>query len=38
MATYVGKDVSKLKNKGGKFKYMSEQDMLDTAAKFSPYR
>ncbi|KAF2490717.1 DNA glycosylase [Lophium mytilinum] len=38
MATYVGKDVAKLKGKGGKWKYMSEQDMLDTAAKFSPYR
>ncbi|EMD62700.1 hypothetical protein COCSADRAFT_93648 [Bipolaris sorokiniana ND90Pr] len=38
MAVYAGRDVSKLKNKGGKWKYMSEQDMLATAAKFSPYR
>ncbi|KAF2809311.1 DNA glycosylase [Mytilinidion resinicola] len=38
MAAYVGKDVAKLKGKGGKWKYMSEQDMLDMAAKFSPYR
>ena len=28
MATYVGKDVSKLKGKGGKWKYMSEQTCL----------
>ncbi|KAI9801331.1 MAG: hypothetical protein M1825_003309 [Sarcosagium campestre] len=39
MAAYVGKDVSKLKAKGGgKWKYMSEQDMLDISARFSPYR
>jgi DNA-3-methyladenine glycosylase II len=39
MATFLGRDVSKLKGKGGgKFKYMSEKDMLDTAAPFSPYR
>lgn len=38
MATYMGKDVSKLKAKGGKWKYMSEKEMLDIAAKFSPYR
>ncbi|KAF2833625.1 DNA glycosylase [Ophiobolus disseminans] len=38
MATYIGKDTSKLKSKGGKWKYMSEQDMLALAAKFSPYR
>jgi DNA-3-methyladenine glycosylase II len=31
--------VSKLKAKGGgKFKYMSEKDMLELAAKFAPYR
>lgn len=23
---------------GGKFKYMSEKDMLELAAKFAPYR
>ncbi|KAF2745636.1 DNA glycosylase, partial [Sporormia fimetaria CBS 119925] len=38
MATYVGRDVSKLKSKGGKWKYMPEKEMLDIAAKFSPYR
>lgn len=38
MATYIGKDVSKLKNKGGKWKYMTEKEMLDGAARFSPYR
>jgi hypothetical protein len=31
--------VTKLKGKGGgKFKYMSEKDMLELAAKFAPYR
>lgn len=34
----MGRDVSKLKAKGGKFKYMSEKEMLDLAARFSPYR
>lgn len=38
MAAYLGKDVGKLRNKGGKWKYLSEKEMLDTAAKFSPYR
>lgn len=39
MAAYIGRDVSKLKAKGGgKWKYMSEQDMLDISAPFSPYR
>ncbi|KAF1353944.1 DNA-3-methyladenine glycosylase [Delphinella strobiligena] len=39
MAAFVGRDVSKLKAKGGgKWKYMSEKDMLDISAKFSPYR
>ncbi|KAI9042566.1 DNA-3-methyladenine glycosylase II [Aspergillus affinis] len=38
-AAFVGKDVSKLKAKGGgKFKYMAEKDMLELAAKFAPYR
>lgn len=38
-AAFVGRDVSKLKGKGGgKFKYMSENDMLELAAKFAPYR
>lgn len=39
MAALVGKDVKKLKAKGGgKWKYMSEQDMLDHSANFAPYR
>ncbi|KAK5127353.1 hypothetical protein LTR85_006692 [Meristemomyces frigidus] len=39
MAAYVGRDVSKLKAKGGgKWKYMSEKDMIETAEKFRPYR
>ncbi|OQE36303.1 hypothetical protein PENCOP_c012G00935 [Penicillium coprophilum] len=38
-AAFVGRDVSKLKSKGGgKFKYMAEKDMLELAAKFAPYR
>jgi DNA-3-methyladenine glycosylase II len=39
MAAFMGKDVSKLKAKGGgKWKYMSEKDMLDGSEKFRPYR
>lgn len=38
MAAYVGRDVRKLKAKGGKRKYMSEKEMLEIAEKFSPYR
>ncbi|KAI5276037.1 3-methyladenine DNA glycosidase [Aureobasidium subglaciale] len=40
LAVYTGKDVSKLKAKGGgKWKYMgSEKAMLEAAEKFSPYR
>ena len=39
MAAFFGKDVKKLKAKGGgKWKYMSEQDMLDKSAPFTPYR
>ncbi len=35
----MGRDVAKLKGKGGgKFKYMSEKEMLELAAKFAPYR
>lgn len=38
-AAFMGRDVSKLKGKGGgKFKYMSEKDMLELASKFAPYR
>lgn len=40
MAAFVGRDVGKLKAKGSKdkWKYMSEKDMLEIAAKFAPYR
>ncbi|KAI4167778.1 MAG: hypothetical protein LQ343_006940 [Gyalolechia ehrenbergii] len=39
MAAFMGKNVQKLKaNKGGKWKYMSESDMLSYSAKFAPYR
>lgn len=39
LAAFVGKDVKKLKAKGGgKWKYMSEQDMLKHSVKFAPYR
>ncbi|KAL2812825.1 DNA glycosylase [Aspergillus granulosus] len=37
-AAFLGRDVGKLKAKGGKFKYISEKDMLELAAKFAPYR
>ncbi|KAL8908641.1 MAG: hypothetical protein Q9207_000729 [Kuettlingeria erythrocarpa] len=39
MAALMGKNVHKLKaNKGGKWKYMSENEMLLHSAKFAPYR
>lgn len=38
MAAFVGRDVAKLKGKGGKWKYMSEQDMIELSDKFAPYR
>ncbi|EKG21452.1 hypothetical protein MPH_01250 [Macrophomina phaseolina MS6] len=40
MAAWLGKDVAKLKanGKGGKWKYLSEKEMLDRSAPFAPYR
>ncbi|KAF3353634.1 DNA-3-methyladenine glycosylase like protein [Verticillium longisporum] len=39
MAAFEGRDVAKLKAKGGgKWKYMSEKDMIDMSDKFAPYR
>ena len=39
MAALAGKDVKKLKGKGGgKWKYMGEKEMLEMAAPFAPYR
>jgi len=39
LAAFMGRDVSKLKAKGGgKWKYMSEKDMLEISEKFAPYR
>ncbi|KAK1970295.1 HhH-GPD superfamily base excision DNA repair protein [Colletotrichum sublineola] len=39
MAAFAGRDVAKLKVKGGgKWKYMSEKDMAEMASKFAPYR
>ncbi|KAI7649287.1 hypothetical protein KC319_g11258, partial [Hortaea werneckii] len=38
MAAYKGRDVGKLKAKGGKWKYMSEKEMLETAEPFRPWR
>ncbi|KAL8243812.1 hypothetical protein R6Q59_010070 [Mikania micrantha] len=39
MAHYFGRDVQKLKAKGGgKWKYMSEQDMIEKSAPYAPYR
>lgn len=38
-AAFMGRDVNKIKAKGGgKFKYMSEKEMLELAQKFAPYR
>jgi DNA-3-methyladenine glycosylase II len=37
-AAFVGRDVAKLKGKGGKWKYMSEAEMEELAEKFRPYR
>lgn len=39
MAAFMGKDVNKLKAKGGgKWKYLTEQAMLENSEKFAPYR
>lgn len=40
MAHYVGRDVKKLKAKGagGKWKYMSEKEMVEISDRFRPYR
>ena len=38
MAAYKGRDVAKLKNKGGKWKYMSEKEMVEVAEAFRPWR
>ena len=38
MAAFVGRDVAKLKAKGGKWKYMSEKEMEEISDKFRPYR
>ncbi|KAI0474410.1 DNA glycosylase [Xylaria cf. heliscus] len=38
MAAFVGRDIAKLKSKGGKFKYMNEADMTALSDKFRPYR
>ncbi|KAK0720884.1 DNA glycosylase [Lasiosphaeris hirsuta] len=38
MAAFVGRDVAKLKGKGGKWKYMSEKEMEEISENFRPYR
>ncbi|KAI1092663.1 DNA glycosylase [Rostrohypoxylon terebratum] len=38
MAAFVGRDVSKLKKKGGKWKYMTEAEMKEISDRFAPYR
>ena len=38
MAAFEGRDVAKLKGKGGKWKYMTEKEMLGISEKFTPYR
>jgi hypothetical protein len=39
MAAFVGRDVRRLKGgKGGKWKYMGEEEMVEVAGRFRPYR
>lgn len=38
MAALMGRDINKLKAKGGKWKYMSEKEMEEIAEGFRPYR
>ena len=38
MAAFLGRDVNKLRSKGGKWKYMSEKEMLEISDRFAPYR
>lgn len=38
MAAFLGRDVAKLKSKGGKWKYMTEKEMVEMADRFKPYR
>ncbi|KAK3325783.1 DNA glycosylase [Apodospora peruviana] len=38
MAAFLGRDVTKLKAKGGKWKYMSEKEMEEVSDRFRPYR
>ncbi|EAQ85741.1 hypothetical protein CHGG_06994 [Chaetomium globosum CBS 148.51] len=39
MAAFVGRDVAKLKARGGgKWKYMGEKEMVEVAERFRPYR
>jgi DNA-3-methyladenine glycosylase II len=39
MAALQGRDVGKLKaGKGGKWKYMSEKDMIEISDRFKPFR
>ena len=38
MAAYKGRDVARLKAKGGKWKYMGEGEMVEVAEAFRPWR
>ncbi|KAK4188051.1 DNA-3-methyladenine glycosylase [Podospora australis] len=38
MAAFVGRDIAKLKAKGGKWKYMTEKEMEEISGRFKPYR
>jgi DNA-3-methyladenine glycosylase II len=38
MAAFVGRDIAKLKAKGGKWKYMSEKEMQEISDRFAPFR
>lgn len=38
MAVWTGKNIANAKGKTGKWKYMSEKEMLEEADKWRPYR
>ncbi|KAL4895729.1 DNA glycosylase [Aspergillus ambiguus] len=38
MAAFIGRNVAQLQRKKGKWRYMTEKEMVEMAAKFAPYR
>lgn len=38
MAAFMGRDIATLKSKKGKWKYMSENEMVEISDRFAPYR